>query len=343
MADNRKKYADLYKGIAITLVVIGHTPCISNELVRVIYSFHMPAFFFIYGLMYQFEKHRSKGFVTKNFIIDKVKRLLIPCWIWGVFYMLCNLKLSFRGVAGIIYGSQAGFIYANSLSSLWFLPCMFVAVVCFEIIIQKSDKIFNKRLLFVILFCVFAAVAWMLPHFKYGYPFGIDSSMIAVIFIILSYLLQPLVNKRVDRGLITMDYVIAVLLLCILLLTYRINLRFVPINNVDLAKRYLGNIVLYLLDAFSGCIALLYICIFLSKYEWIIINYVVFLGRVSLIIMIIHKPIVIHLSELLKYISLYNSIGGIIASLLTIAVCSVLSFVLDKYTPFLFGKYIKRI
>ena len=56
MNNDRKQYVDIFKGIAIFLVVIAHSPICNNEVRRIIYCFHMPAFFFIYGVIIINEK-----------------------------------------------------------------------------------------------------------------------------------------------------------------------------------------------------------------------------------------------------------------------------------------------
>ena len=47
----RKKYIDILKGIGIFYVILGHVTH-TSFLFRYIYSFHMPLFFFISGMLF---------------------------------------------------------------------------------------------------------------------------------------------------------------------------------------------------------------------------------------------------------------------------------------------------
>ena len=81
---NRIFWIDLVKGIAIILVVVGHIlqmrlqPAMTIPY-EFIYKFHMPLFMFMSGYM-------LKDIILKvsvNYLIDKYKKLLIPCFLFG--------------------------------------------------------------------------------------------------------------------------------------------------------------------------------------------------------------------------------------------------------------------
>ena len=52
----RHNYIDICKAIGIILVILGHTYQIPDILLSIIYSFHMPMFFMLSGLLYNREK-----------------------------------------------------------------------------------------------------------------------------------------------------------------------------------------------------------------------------------------------------------------------------------------------
>lgn len=66
----RVEYIDAMRGFAIILVIIGHLiqtyycNVYSNAIFRVIYSFHMPLFFFISGCV-------SKSYLDYSFVSRK--------------------------------------------------------------------------------------------------------------------------------------------------------------------------------------------------------------------------------------------------------------------------------
>ncbi|HIG2625646.1 TPA: acyltransferase family protein, partial [Klebsiella pneumoniae] len=88
----RETWVDYAKGIGIILVVFGHanrglyssgiyiSPEIYHYLDNVIYSFHMPLFFFLSGLFFVSSiKNRSK----KVFLWSKFKNVIYPYAVWS--------------------------------------------------------------------------------------------------------------------------------------------------------------------------------------------------------------------------------------------------------------------
>jgi fucose 4-O-acetylase-like acetyltransferase len=56
--NTRLQHTDIAKGIGILLVVFGHNSIVvdeKRELFNVMYSFHMPLFFFLSGLFFNAE------------------------------------------------------------------------------------------------------------------------------------------------------------------------------------------------------------------------------------------------------------------------------------------------
>ena len=76
----RAKFLDIMKALAISCVLLGHCEFTLPFLKELIYSFHMPAFFIVYGLAYNYNTHLEKGFLKKDFITQKLTRLIVPCF-----------------------------------------------------------------------------------------------------------------------------------------------------------------------------------------------------------------------------------------------------------------------
>lgn len=92
---------EIMKVITMTLVVIAHvarmyTPCgvisIKNEnivlatLTKFIYSFHMPTFIAISGMVYYICRCKLKKYSNNYKLIkNKTKRLLLPCIFFYIF------------------------------------------------------------------------------------------------------------------------------------------------------------------------------------------------------------------------------------------------------------------
>lgn len=125
----RIDWIDIAKGLGMLAIIWGHICCKgwSNNLV---YSFHIPLFFFLSGLVYNNAKYTS--FVT--FVKNRAKRLLLPYFIysvvtwaiWAAFTYVthrpCDDFFAPLLQTFIAQGS-GGFLVHNV--ALWFIPCLF--------------------------------------------------------------------------------------------------------------------------------------------------------------------------------------------------------------------------
>lgn len=163
------QWIDSWKGILITLVVLGHVAggavhLVPEGLTRdlcqciydVIYAFHMPAFFCVAGYAW-----RPNAESWGQFAFRKARRLLVPYFFWGVFSIVvfslasclfmrhggsfCDSYYDGKGALGIwayfvgLFSCGAWPLNDEAYrynSVLWFLPAMFVAVLSFRCIVR---------------------------------------------------------------------------------------------------------------------------------------------------------------------------------------------------------------
>lgn len=85
---NRIEYIDIAKAFAIFCVVLGHTVSSDTFLKTVLYSFHMPVFFMLSGMVMQKKGEFSLGVYLKK----KARLLLVPYFLWGVIYAQFSFK-----------------------------------------------------------------------------------------------------------------------------------------------------------------------------------------------------------------------------------------------------------
>lgn len=83
----RLEYLDAAKGLGILLVILGHiyawNPNINRKiLVTWIYSFHMPLFFIVSGMLIKYKNYCN----IKEFIFSRIKHILVPY----IVFSLCN-------------------------------------------------------------------------------------------------------------------------------------------------------------------------------------------------------------------------------------------------------------
>lgn len=126
---------DVWKGIIIFLVVLGHAAggiihsvplSFEDEgnavvvLFHFIYSFHMPAFFLIAGVF-------SSSWLKKSFNLalrDKIKRLMIPYFIWG-FILASAMQVAGGYTNGGLGLKEYLWSPVIPFSEYWFLYVLF--------------------------------------------------------------------------------------------------------------------------------------------------------------------------------------------------------------------------
>jgi fucose 4-O-acetylase-like acetyltransferase len=123
--------ADIFKGVLILLVVIGHVVqggMLSNPIRYFIYSFHMPVFLFVGGYFVNMDKlAQLKG-------IDILKkywnRMLLPWAIaWVVYTILIHIRhITIRTIIGNV---------VNPYFHLWYIPSFFI-MICIAIVFRKK-------------------------------------------------------------------------------------------------------------------------------------------------------------------------------------------------------------
>lgn len=150
----RIRQTDIAKGIGIILVVIGHSFPDSTQLAdgslaqilyRLIYSFHMPFFFFISGLV-------SSGIVgcggrreKAAQIKKKAMRLLVPYFVFGAIFI--PLRIVFAEFARFSYDFSklyTVFLGNNPCGQLWFLYVLFLySIVAILFTTKKNIRYFT--------------------------------------------------------------------------------------------------------------------------------------------------------------------------------------------------------
>lgn len=131
----RIEWCDIYRGLLILLVVIGHATGMFN---RYIYQFHMAAFFVISGYTSSFKQKKFFDLIIKKFY-----KIMFPFFFLGIggstlFYVMSKLNILDKVSTTIYSGSlQMALlqvfmnltIQCDWLGALWFLPVLFLATI----------------------------------------------------------------------------------------------------------------------------------------------------------------------------------------------------------------------
>ncbi|MBR5638399.1 MAG: acyltransferase [Muribaculaceae bacterium] len=137
---------DIARIACVILVVIGHydpaeAPSHYSNMLKVIYTFHMPVFLFISGYLYIITR-REESF--KTFITKKIKRLAIPYLVTST--IIITIKLLSQGNARVDHPVTAWsylkmFYLPEAGYFLWFIIALFVMFVVVYFFKSKQARL----------------------------------------------------------------------------------------------------------------------------------------------------------------------------------------------------------
>jgi fucose 4-O-acetylase-like acetyltransferase len=144
----RNATIDIARGLGIILVVLGHNPIVLHErgeLFRVIYSFHLPLFFFLSGIFLKDSVQWGK------FALSRADAILKPYFVvlvlLGMAEMLLPRLMPLAATTPLVYFS--GVLYASAptiaWTPLWFLPDLFVASLLSLAILRATLALDRNR------------------------------------------------------------------------------------------------------------------------------------------------------------------------------------------------------
>lgn len=178
----RDQSLDLLRGIAILFVVFGHIQRLEGVVTDYIWSFHLPLFFFISGMLYS--EHKYADF--RIFVKRKVSGIILPYiffYLITYIYWVC-IERHMRGgeipvlqyLAGLVYGTyNARFNDFNG--PLWFLPALFTV----ELIYYWVAKLRSRSIVILALVLLFA-VGYLFSDYLHVLPLGINAALLSVCF-----------------------------------------------------------------------------------------------------------------------------------------------------------------
>jgi polysaccharide biosynthesis protein PslL len=175
MTAPRNPTLDIAKGLGIILVVLGHNWVVEStkgELFRVIFSFHVPLFFFLSGVFLR------KTDALTAFVRARTHSLLKP-------YFVILLAIGAAKMAGWAYFE--GVLYATGRTlywiPMWYLPHLFLCALVARLLIRAID---STRLLWAI--AAASLLLGVLALTPADWPWSIDLLPITSAFVLGGYL-----------------------------------------------------------------------------------------------------------------------------------------------------------
>lgn len=300
----RISWIDICKGIGILTVIYGHG-LDGNSLRYLFYSFHIPLFFFLSGIVFHHKNHES---LLKN-INKAIKNILLPYFLFAALgYIIWLFVTGFSRISFFTLLDQVHHtLYANGALGhffynvvLWFLPCLFATRILFTLITHFFEQKKYRVLSILILgFCGYI-ISHFFPSLKL--PFGIETSLTAVVFFAAGFFwnsYQGKLKHLVHSQSLKFTLIFGGIWLVLAMINFSLTNR-----QIDMRLNIFDNIFLFYPAAFAG----IFTCISLShKLEK---NHVLeYLGKNSMQLFVWHLIVFTFLSKIILHYTTPQTLG----------------------------------
>ena len=322
-APKRLDWLDIAKGIAIILVVTGHTISPLSPLITPIFMFHMPLFFILAGYTF-----KQKPF--KVALVQSARRLLVPYVLLFLVWQGINfLKEPDPTSIDTLVKYVCAFLFASgspnedmglaAVGMAWFLVCLFISRVMLGGLLALFKKggipLPAQAAVFAALCAAGALIGGSQRIFL---PLDLDIALITVGLMWVGYLARE--HGFMERWCAKW-YVI---LIAIMLFGAATSLSY-----LEFAMRAYGIMPLSILGALSGTLLTCWVSMLIDRWGHALKRFLVFMGRNSLMIYCFHA-----IDWLVPWNSLaglqHVPLRGIVTSAIRVAHAALLTLLVKK-------------
>lgn len=361
----RIEYFDVAKGIGVFFVLLGHlqgpeffqfSPLII-PMCEWIFSFHMPFFFIISGMLIAYKNETEKEF--KDIAKRRFRGIMIPYYWFSFFYMTVVVAAFIKKqiLIGTVWLNLWYVLSTYGMNVLWFLPALFFGELLFIKEIQKlGEKI--AAVVFAIQGTIGFIIASLLRKGNYNttikeglhqFVTALTRPFIACVFIAIGYFAYKyIINKKdVTKTSQNTDTNIGKSIqingkeIGIAIVLLIVGVSFVWVNHgVDFRSMVFKNVFTYFVCSLSTSFGIILLCKNVKPFRLL-----KFWGINSLVFMATHgsETVTYHAMRLAMWANQYlTTARGYICY--AIIVCVILVYVgimivlINKFIPFILGK-----
>lgn len=286
MGTKRLDWIDIAKGIAIILVIVGHTVPNPSPLRHAIFSFHMPVIFILAGYTF-----RPKPW--RELLSGSVPRLLVPYLVLGLAWQGPTFLMSgapltgdtlVAGLETIVFASGVGVpgLGVAAVGMAWFLAALFTSRLLFNALMLLFDArelgvVYQGVACTVIAFCGLS-VSRLLGVYL---PLDFDLSCYIVLLMWAGYTVRHRgLEPSVDKPLLFIASGV-------------VWLAFAALSGLELSSRRVDGFVIASIAALAGSYCVCWVSMAIEKIKDMPIlgafdRGLVFCGQASLAIFAIH-------------------------------------------------------
>ena len=286
----REQWIDIGKGIAIILMVVGHTS-IPSVLSNFIWAFHMPFFFIVSGWI----THWNKTSV-KEFIIRRSKSLLIPFVVYSIIVLALYSQLGINKWLDVVRHGWGGY-------ALWFIPVLFVASLIAKLVM--SQKVITPIWAIIILIALGAVFRYL----HVALPWTLSTVPYATALILIGSYASTRVFFKHNAFLFFVGFIITLV-----------------VSNfwrLDMAANQIIPVVPLTVGALSGSMMLLIFSKLIEKYSSFVTKALSAIGRETYVVLTFSQIIILFLNH-------FTTLGSTLRYAVLIMILVVITFLKNR-------------
>lgn len=296
-------------------MVISHSGLAGSLKIDIfINAFYMPMFFFISGFFLHVEKY-----TIKEYAIKKIKGLLVPYLIWGVFHFAVWMAMYSLRIVDLSETPQTmilGLVWNNNVhlpiaGALWFVSCLLIiSMVAFTTI-----KMFGKTFYFIFSVIVGCVGLYIHPFL----PWSANTALVANLFFAAGYYMSLLKRKQKDAEI---NVWVKIIVTAVAMVVFHFCAYYNGFSNIRECN-YGAVPVLFLAIALMGIGSwwLVADLIYRIKNLYIMNHSIAWIGKFSMPFLCLNQLALAILTRLLPN----NIVGQIVATLLTMVSIGILT------------------
>ena len=311
----RYDWVDALRAIAMILVVYGHQ--VQGLSIYFVFTspIKLPLFFAISGYLIKVDVD------IKTFLYKLLRQLVIPWLLLTITPRIVLLPIkgwewTFNSIIEIITGQ-----------SYWYLPCLIVAEILWYII----NKISSKKKIAVILLSAACLILGLLFHnYNILRIFMINTALISQVYLLIGRVYSE--NKFRIKPLARM---IAIVGCAVYILLGVVYIFLYPNKYMDIHNNVYYNVIICIAMSYIGVIAISTFSEFILCKHF---RLLCILGKHTMVVYIFHTTVLSVCLYGLSYVGLHeNHFVFILFTLLSCAVCCLVSVFLHRFCPWMFG------
>lgn len=293
MKSNGKRidWIDIFKGLAIILVVVGHSTGLFNAY---IYQFHVAAFFFISGWVAKFD-----GTSLFKDLLKKARTLIIPLLLMIVIFGIvtncmntCGIYKYFwdEGSSQSVFRLMINFLengtMVDLLGAAWFVEVLFFTSIISHFLYVLTWK--NKYIFIILTVTVYILGYYAMRH-KCALPYGADMALLAQGYYGTGFFLKSVVPEELfgkKRKSVILD---GLFFLITSFFMYLMKEKLNGVNLMNMADREINSLGWTTIAVANGIIWLYSLSQIISCDDFKTLkNGLIYIGRNTMGIMLFH-------------------------------------------------------